>query len=70
MNMNEILKEIVSNNIDAICTNNIAVSVLNLEVTLAGFVKNYDEKEKIEAIAWNTFGVNSVNNELAIESVL
>ena len=68
MNMNEILKEIISNNIDSICSNNILVSVLNLEVTLAGFVKNYDEKDKIEEIAWNTFGVNSVNNELAIAS--
>lgn len=68
MTTNEILKEIVSNYIDTNLDNNISISVLGQEVTLSGIVKTYDEKDKIEEIAWNTFGVISVNNELAIEN--
>jgi osmotically-inducible protein OsmY len=67
MNSNEILKEKFENNLDAnYITNNIEINVLDSEVTLQGIVNSYDEKDKIETIAWDTFGVNSVNNELSI----
>ncbi len=68
MTTNEILKEIVSNCIDTNFDNNILINVLDKQVTLSGIVKTYDEKDKIEEIAWNTIGVISVNNELAIEN--
>ena len=64
----DILKEIVSNAIDTNFNNNISFSVLGQEVTLKGIVNSYDEKDKIEEIIWNTFGVVSVNNELAIDN--
>ena len=64
----DILKEIVSNAIDTNFNNNISISVLGQEVTLKGIVNSYDEKDKIEEIIWNTFGVVSVNNELAIDN--
>ena len=35
-------------------------------VTLKGIANSYDEKDKIEQIAWDTIGVISVNNELSI----
>jgi osmotically-inducible protein OsmY len=67
MNNNDILKEKFENNLDShSMTNNIAIMVLDSEITLQGVVNNYDEKDKIESIAWNTIGVNSVNNELSI----
>lgn len=68
MTTNEILKEIVSNCIDTNFDNNILINVLDKQVTLSGIVKTYDEKDKIEEIAWNTIGVIAVNNELAIEN--
>jgi osmotically-inducible protein OsmY len=68
MTTDNILKEIVSNIIDTNFNNNISISVLGQEVTLKGIVKSYDEKDKIEQIIWNTFGVVSVNNELAINN--
>ncbi|WP_394758501.1 BON domain-containing protein [Flavobacterium sp.] len=68
MTTDDILKEIVSNSIDTNFNNNISISVLGQEVTLKGIVKSYDEKDKIEQITWNTFGVVSVNNELAINN--
>ena len=68
MTTDDILKEIVSNTIDTNFNNNISISVLGQEVTLKGIVKSYDEKDLIEEITWNTFGVVSVNNELAIDS--
>ncbi len=67
MNNNEILKEKFENSLDTfLSNNNISINVLGDEVTLQGIVNSYDEKEKIETIAWNTIGVNSVNNELSI----
>jgi osmotically-inducible protein OsmY len=67
MTTNLILKEKFENNLDAYAmTNNIAINVLGTEITLQGTVNSYDEKDKIEAIAWDTIGVNSVNNELSI----
>ena len=68
MTTNEILKEIVSNCIDTNFDNNILINVLDKQVTLSRIVKTYDGKDKIEEIAWNTIGVISVNNELAIEN--
>ena len=68
MTTDDILKEIVSNTIDTNFNNNISISVLGQEVTLKGIVKSYDEKDLIEEITWNTIGVVSVNNELAIDS--
>lgn len=68
MTTNEILKEIVSNCIDTNFDNNIYINVLDQQVTLSGIVKTYDEKDKIEQLAWNTFGVIAVNNELAIRN--
>ncbi len=69
MNSNAILKEKFENNLDAnSITNNIEINVLGSEVTLQGIVNSYDEKDKIEELAWNTIGVISVNNELAIEN--
>ncbi|WP_395048197.1 BON domain-containing protein, partial [Flavobacterium sp.] len=64
MTTDDILKEIVSNAIDTNFNNNISISVLEQEVTLKGIVNSYDEKDQIEEIIWNTFGVVSVNNEL------
>ena len=67
MNKNEILKEKFENNLDSnSMTNNIAINVLDSEITLQGIVNSYKEKDKIEEIAWNTNGVISVNNELSI----
>ena len=67
MNNNEILKEKFENNLDSnSMTNNIAIKVLDSEITLQGIVNSCNEKDKIESIAWNTIGVNSVNNELSI----
>ncbi len=66
MDTNEILKEIISNYIDINFDNNISITVTGQEVTLQGIVNSYDEKDEIEEIAWNAFGVLSVNNELAI----
>lgn len=67
MNNNEILKEKFENNLDSnSMTTNIAIIVLDSEITLQGIVNSYNEKDKIESIAWNTIGVNSVNNELSI----
>jgi osmotically-inducible protein OsmY len=67
MTTNPILKEKVENNLDTnSITNNISISALGSEITLQGSVKSYYEKDKIEAIAWNTIGVGSVNNELSI----
>ncbi|WP_395057061.1 BON domain-containing protein [Flavobacterium sp.] len=68
MTTDDILKEKVSNIIDINFNNNISISVLGQEVTLKGIVKSYDEKDEIEEITWNTFGVVSVNNELAIDN--
>ena len=68
MTTDDILKEIVSNAIDTNFNNNISISVLGQEVTLKGIVNSYDEKDQIEEIIWNTFGVVSVNNELAIDN--
>ena len=69
MEANQILKEKVENNLDANwVTNSISINVLRSEVTLQGVVKSYDEKDKIEAITWDTFGVVSVNNELSIDN--
>jgi osmotically-inducible protein OsmY len=67
MSTNQILKEKVENSLDAsLITNNVSINAIGNEITLQGIVNNYDEKDKIEAIAWNTFGVMSVNNELSI----
>lgn len=66
MTTDNILKEIVSNTIDTNFNNNISISVVDQEVTLTGIVNSYDEKDKVEEITWNVFGVVSVNNELAI----
>lgn len=67
MTTNRILKEKVENSLDAnSITNNISINAIGTEITLQGIVNNYDEKDKIEEIAWNTFGVMSVNNELSI----
>lgn len=67
MNNNEIFKEKFENNLDSnSMTNNIAIKVLDSEITLQVIVNSYNEKDKIESIAWNTIGVNSVNNELSI----
>lgn len=67
MNDNSILKEKLENNLDAnYITNNIEINVLGSEVTFQGIVNSHDEKDKIESIAWDTIGVNSVNNELSI----
>ena len=68
MTTDDILKEIVSNAIDTNFNNNISISVLGQEVTLKGIVNSYDQKDQIEEIIWNTFGVISVNNELAIDN--
>ncbi|WP_310558434.1 BON domain-containing protein [Flavobacterium sp.] len=69
MEINQILKEKVENNLDTnLATHKIEIDVFGNEVTLKGIVKTYDEKDKIEEIAWNTFGVISVNNELSIEN--
>jgi osmotically-inducible protein OsmY len=69
MEANQILKEKVENNLDANwVTNSISINVLGSEVTLQGVVKSYNEKDKIEAITWDTFGVVSVNNELCIDN--
>ena len=67
MTVNKILKEKIENSLDAsLITNNIFINAIGNEVTIQGIVNNYDEKDKIEEIAWNTFGVISVNNELSI----
>lgn len=67
MSTNQILKEKVENSLDAsLITNNVSINAIGNEITLKGIVNNYNEKDKIEAIAWNTFGVMSVNNELSI----
>ena len=67
MNENLILKEKFENNLDSnYIINNIEINVLGSEVTLQGIVNSYDEKNKIESIAWNTIGVISVNNELSV----
>ncbi|WP_310556295.1 BON domain-containing protein [Flavobacterium sp.] len=69
METNQILKEKVENNLDAnLAPHKIQINVFGNNVTLKGVVKTYDEKDKIEEIAWNTFGVISVNNELSIEN--
>lgn len=69
MEINQILKEKVENNLDTnLATHKVEIDVFENEVTLKGIVKTYDEKDKIEEIAWNTFGVISVNNELSIEN--
>lgn len=69
MEINQILKEKVENNLDTnLAIHKIEIDVFGNEVTLKGIVKTYDEKDKIEEIAWNTFGVISVNNELSIEN--
>jgi osmotically-inducible protein OsmY len=67
MTTNQILKEKVENSLDTnSITNNILIYANGNEITLQGIVNNYDEKDKIEEITWNTFGVQSVNNELSI----
>jgi osmotically-inducible protein OsmY len=67
MTTNQILKEKVENSLDThLITNNISINAIGTEITLQGTVNNYDEKDKIEEITWNTFGVLSVNNELSI----
>ena len=66
MYTNGILSEVIANYIDLNLENNISITVIDQEVTLTGTVNSYDEKDKIEEIAWNVFGVVSVNNELAI----
>jgi osmotically-inducible protein OsmY len=69
MTTNLILKEKVENNLDSnLIRNNISIDVLGTEVTLTGIVNSYDEKDSIEAITWDTIGVKSVNNELAISN--
>lgn len=69
MTTNQILKEKVENSLDTnLTTNNISINAIGNEITLQGIVKNYDEKDKIEEIAWNTFGVMSVNNEISVFS--
>lgn len=67
MNADRVLKEKFENNLDRnSITNSIAIKVLGSEITLQGIVNSYDEKIKIESIAWNTSGINAVNNELSI----
>ncbi len=67
MNTDKVLKKKFENNLDRnSITNSIAIKVLGSEITLQGMVNSYDEKIKIESIAWNTFGINAVNNELSI----
>ncbi len=67
MTTNHILKEKVENSLDSnSITNNILICANGNEITLQGKVNNYDEKDKIEEITWNTIGVLSVNNELSI----
>lgn len=66
MYTNGILSEVIANYIDLNLENNISITVIDQEVTLTGTVNSYDEKDKIEEIAWNVFGVVSVNNELTI----
>ena len=66
MYTNGILSEVIANYIDLNLENNISITVIYQEVTLTGTVNSYDEKDKIEEIAWNVFGVVSVNNELTI----
>lgn len=67
MSSSKVLKEKFENNLDRnSITNTIAIIVLDSEITLQGIVNSYDEKNKIESIAWNTFGIHSVNNELSI----
>lgn len=46
--------------------NDIEVKVKANEVTLAGTVDSYYQKDEAERIAWNAPGVWSVNNELAV----
>ena len=66
MYTNGILSEVIANYIDLNLENNISITVIDQEVTLTGRVNSYDEKDKIEEIAWNVLGVVSVNNELTI----
>lgn len=68
MNENSILQEKIENVIESkfnIC--NINVTVTGQSVTLNGLVNTDEEKEKVENIAWNTVGVISVNNLLAVK---
>ncbi len=46
--------------------NDIEVKVKANEVTLAGVVSSYFQKDEAEKIAWNAPGVWSVNNELSV----
>jgi VCBS repeat-containing protein len=46
--------------------NDIEVKVKANEVTLAGTVDSYYQKDEAERIAWNAPGVWSVNNELSV----
>jgi osmotically-inducible protein OsmY len=67
MEINEILKEKLENNLEVIFYNrNIFINVTESEVTLKGIVNSSIEKNKIETIVWNTYGVQYVNNELSI----
>ncbi len=66
MYTNGILSEVIANYIDLNLENNISITVIDQEVTLTGTVNSYDEKYKVEEIAWNVLGVVSVNNELTI----
>jgi osmotically-inducible protein OsmY len=67
MEENPILQEKIENGVEStLKINNIYITVLGQNVTLKGIVNSYDEKDKVESIAWNTSGVLSVNNELSI----
>ncbi|WP_395043287.1 BON domain-containing protein [Flavobacterium sp.] len=67
MEENKIVQEIIENNIDFnLNVNTVNVSVIGNNVTLKGIVYSNEEKDQIENIAWNAYGVKSVSNQLSI----
>ena len=67
MNENGILQEKIENAIDS-NFNNIKIDVSGCSVTIKGTVNSSEEKNEIENMTWNTFGVAFVHNELNIAS--
>ena len=65
MNVNGILQEKIENAIDS-NFNNIKIYVFDCSVTIKGTVNSSEEKNEIENMTWNTFGVVFVHNELNI----
>ena len=65
MNENGILQEKIENVIDS-NFNNIKIDVSDCRVTIKGTVNSSKEKNEIENMSWNTFGVAFVHNELNI----